>query len=244
MFSKVALHVIKSGVLLMQKRHFPRQKRHFSGVTVARLCFESVAYLCQEPRLPNSRASLGTFKSSDNVITKTIMQMKRLLIVCLLAVVALLPCAAQNQLKKVYNEDINPLVQIDDALRKAGSDGKNVVCQLGGNWCVWCLRFADFVENDSVVSELVNDNFVFIHVNYNPRKSIDESKKEQTATMLKRLGNPVRFGFPVLVVLDPQGNVLHTQDSSFLEENKGYNRERVLRFLRNWTPKAVSGARM
>ena len=57
--------------------------------------------------------------------------------------------------------------------------------------------------------------------------------------MMKRLNNPARFGFPVFVVLDEQGNVLHIQDSSFLEEGKGYNQEKVLRFFQNWTPKAV-----
>ena len=57
--------------------------------------------------------------------------------------------------------------------------------------------------------------------------------------LMKRLNNAGRFGFPVLAVLDEQGNVLHLQDSSFLEEGKGYNKEKVLRFFQNWTPKAV-----
>jgi hypothetical protein len=57
--------------------------------------------------------------------------------------------------------------------------------------------------------------------------------------MLQKLNHPERFGFPVFVVLDEQGRVLHTQDSSFLEEGKGYDKEKVLRFFNNWTPKAV-----
>ena len=56
---------------------------------------------------------------------------------------------------------------------------------------------------------------------------------------MKRLGNPARFGFPVFVVLDSKGNVLHIQDSSFLEEGKEYSEKKVLRFFKNWTPKAV-----
>ena len=57
--------------------------------------------------------------------------------------------------------------------------------------------------------------------------------------MMKRLDNCGRFGFPVFVVLDEDGKVIHIQDSSFLEEGQGYNQEKVLRFFRNWTPKAV-----
>ena len=72
-------------------------------------------------------------------------------------------------------------------------------------------------------------------MNYNPRKPKDET----AIKMLERLGNPERFGFPVLVVLDSKGNVIHTQDSSFLEEGNGYNKDKVMRFFSNWTPEAV-----
>lgn len=150
---------------------------------------------------------------------------------------------AQTALKKVYNEDISPVEQIDNGLKQAKAQEKYVICQLGGNWCPWCLRFADFITNDSTISKVVDDNFVYLHVNYNPRKTAGAEKAEQTAVMLKRLGNPVRFGFPVFVVLDEEGNILHTQDSSFLEEGKGYSQEKVLRFFRNWTPKAVKGVK-
>ena len=146
---------------------------------------------------------------------------------------------AQTALKKVYNEEINPMTQIDEALAQAKSSGKFVVCQVGGNWCPWCLRFADFVTKDTTISQVIDQNFVYIHVNYNPRKSQDAEKTAQTQSMLKRLDNPARFGFPVFVVLDSQGKVLHIQDSSFLEEGKSYNQAKVLRFLKNWTPQAV-----
>lgn len=146
---------------------------------------------------------------------------------------------AQGALKKVYDETIDPMQQIDEAVSKAKAEDKFVVCQVGGNWCPWCLRFADFVEKDTAVNKVVNDNFVYIHVNYNRRKAAGEEAMAKAAKLMKRLDNPQRFGFPVLVVLDGEGKVLHIQDSSFLEEGKGYNEEKTLRFFKNWTPKAV-----
>lgn len=146
---------------------------------------------------------------------------------------------AQTALPKVYNEGINPLKQIDQAIAKAKKEGKNVICQVGGNWCPWCLRFADFITKDTTISKVIDENFVYEHVNYNPRKSEGAEKVAQAKQMLKRLNNPCRFGYPVFVVLDGNGKVLHIQDSSFLEEGKGYNQEKVLRFFKNWTPKAV-----
>lgn len=163
--------------------------------------------------------------------------MKRILTIVVLAVALLATVAnAQEQtaLKKVYNEDINPLEQIDQAVAQAQAEGKFVICQVGGNWCPWCLRFAEFITTDSTINAVVEENFVYIHVNYHPRKAT-----EWSAAMMKRLNNPERFNFPVFVVLDEQGNVLHIQDSSYLEEGNGYNKEKVLRFFQNWTPKAV-----
>lgn len=164
---------------------------------------------------------------------------KRTVLVGAFALLFAVTLHAQTGLKHVYNEDINPLEQIDQALLKANSEGKFVVCQVGGNWCIWCLRFASFMSNDADISQLVKDNFEFIHVNYNPRKSGGPEKAQQAAALMKRLDNCGRFGYPVFVVLDDKGRVIHIQDSSFLEENQGYSKDKVLRFFKNWTPKAV-----
>ena len=165
--------------------------------------------------------------------------MTKNLILAIVAALFALTANAQTALKKVYNEDINPIEQINQAVAKAKSEGKFVVCQVGGNWCPWCLRFADFITNDTTISHVIDQNFVYIHVNYNPRKSGTAEKEALAKTMLQRLNNPARFGFPVFVVLDDDGRVIHIQDSSFLEQGQGYDQEKVLRFFKNWTPKAV-----
>ena len=159
-----------------------------------------------------------------------------LFIALMLTVVA----GAQEGLKKVYDETVDQNEQIDKALVQACREGKFVICQVGGNWCPWCLRFADFITKDSDISKLVNENFVYIHVDYTPKGfKNDPARKERTLKMMKRLGNPERFGFPVFVVLDANGRVLHHQDSSFLEEGQSYSKEKVLRFFKCWTPAAV-----
>ena len=150
--------------------------------------------------------------------------------------------SAQENLKKVYDETIDPLVQLDNAIASASKSRQYVLCQLGGNWCKWCLRLAQFVSQDEEISKLIKANYKYIHVNYNPRiRNRDSAEQAKTDKLLKRLGNPGRFGYPVLIVLDGKGRVLHIQDSSFLEEGDSYSRNKVLRFLRNWTPSAVNG---
>lgn len=159
----------------------------------------------------------------------------------LMAAVLMLGSLAGVAQTKIYDETIDPDLQLSEAVAKAKGEGKFVVAQLGGNWCRWCIMFAKFVESDDEIKALVNDNFEFIHVNYNPRTGA-ASDAEAEARALRRLGNPVRFGYPVLVVLDGEGNVVHTQDSALLESGEGYDREKVIRFFRSWTPSAVSEA--
>ena len=160
--------------------------------------------------------------------------MKRILSIVLIALAAV-TADAQSNLKKVYDETADPMEQISKAVKDVSKDGRFVICQVGGNWCRWCLMFAEFITTDEEIMELIDKNFEYIHVNYNPRKPKDETALK----MLERLGNPERFGFPVLVVLDSKGDVIHTQDSSFLEEGNGYNKDKVMRFFSNWTPEAV-----
>ena len=147
--------------------------------------------------------------------------MKKVVLSFVAALITLM-ANAQTGPKKVYNEDINPIEQIDAAVMKAQSEGKFVICQVGGNWCPWCLRFADFITNDTTISKVISENFEYIHVNYNPRKSEGAVKAQEAAALMKRLDNCGRFGFPVFVVdgMEQIEEVLQT-------------------IFKNWTPKAV-----
>jgi uncharacterized protein YyaL (SSP411 family) len=121
--------------------------------------------------------------------------------------------------------------QIDEALEEARNSGRLVICQVGGNWCPWCLRFADFITRHDDIAKFVEEHFVYIHLN--------TSKEHKNPDMLKRLGNPGRFGYPVLVVLNHKGEVLHIQNSAYLEEDKSYSHDKVLAFFQNWTIEAI-----
>lgn len=136
---------------------------------------------------------------------------------------------------KVYDEKLDAIAQIDQAVKLASSTGRKVICQVGGNWCPWCLRFANFITEDKEIAELIEKHFVYIHVN--------TSKDNKNKEALIRLGNPGRFGYPVFVILNHDGSVLHIQNSAYLEEGKGYDRKKVLDFFKNWTDEAIKDIR-
>lgn len=153
--------------------------------------------------------------------------MKRLLF--LIFAIASLSATAQQH---IYDEQRNAMQQIDSAVAAAQQSQRYVLCQVGGNWCPWCLRFAQFATTDSTINAIIQQHFVYIHVNY--------SKGNKNPEAMQRLGNPARFGFPVFVILNEQGQPLHIQNSAYLEEGKGYSTKKVQDFLLNWTPTAVS----
>lgn len=161
--------------------------------------------------------------------------MKKVLFTLVLAL-ACLGMNAQTPLPKVYDESIDPLKQIEQTVSRASKNKKNIIVQLGGNWCIWCLRFADFITKDTEIKSIIDTNYEYIHVNI-PRRGTPQY--DAAAPLQKRLNNAGRFGYPVLVVLSPSGKVMHIQDSSFLESGNSYDKAKVLCFLKNWTPEAV-----
>ena len=88
--------------------------------------------------------------------------MRRLLSIL---VMTLLSASLHAQLKKVYDESIDPIEQIESAITTAKQSQRHVLCQVGGNWCPWCLKFADFVAKDEAIAKMLQDNYVYIHVN-------------------------------------------------------------------------------
>lgn len=135
-----------------------------------------------------------------------------------------------NDSTKLYNPAANVEQDIAALLVKAKAQKKHILIQVGGNWCIWCYRFNAFVQTDTLLRQLVNDNYLVYHLNY--------SKENKNLPYLAKLGYPQRFGFPVLVVLDAHGNRLHTQDSGLLQKGNGYDERKVKIFFQNWSPAA------
>lgn len=146
----------------------------------------------------------------------------------LLAVYA---AGAQDMTKfNLYSPADNAEKGIESAVKEAAKQGKFVFIQAGGNWCIWCARFNDFVTKDLSIDSLIQKNFVVYHLNY--------SKENYNSKLFEKYGFPQRFGFPVFLVLDDRGKLLHTQNSAYLEEGKGYSREKVMEFFQQWSPGA------
>lgn len=123
-------------------------------------------------------------------------------------------------------------LQVVGATANAKDNRKHVLLQIGGNWCKWCRLFDKWSQENAVVDSILKADYVVSHINY--------SKENKNEDLLRQLGYPQRFGFPVFVVLDAEGNRLHTQNSAYLEEGEGYSEKKVVEFLKHWNRQAIS----
>jgi thioredoxin-related protein len=133
--------------------------------------------------------------------------------------------------KNLYDPSLDGMTQIKEAIGKADKEGKHVLIQYGGNWCSWCKKFDAFCKADTTITGIITKNYFPVKLNYDP------VNKNNASNIY--LGNPARFGFPVLIIVDGKGKVIHIQDSGLLEEGPGYSKEKVTRFFRQWTPVAL-----
>ncbi len=164
--------------------------------------------------------------------------MKRSSIVLLLSLIAstfALTSQAQDLSKfHLYDPKANAEKDIAQAVSDAAKTGKHVLIQVGGNWCIWCMRFNEFVTKDASLDSLVNASYVVYHLNW--------SKENMNDALLAKYGYPQRFGFPVFLVLNSKGELIHIQDSGLVEgpkKSETYDKEKVIGFLSNWSPAAL-----
>ena len=140
------------------------------------------------------------------------------------------PVSEKSVLEKPYNSKENAEEAIDKLIVQAKESKKNIILQAGGNWCIWCLRFNDFIKKNETLSKIVNESYLYYHLNYSP-----DNKNE---AVFSRYGNPGdKYGYPVFIILDSNGKLLHIQDSAVLEEGKSYSVTKTQEFLNEWKPK-------
>jgi thioredoxin-related protein len=134
---------------------------------------------------------------------------------------------------KLYNPYADADSAIKAAVKKARAENKYVLLQGGGNWCKWCIEFARFCKADPKIDSVMKASFVWYHLNW--------SKENENKKTFAKYGYPQRFGYPVFIILDGNGNRINTQNSEYLEDGKqSYNREKVQAFLEMWSPRALN----
>lgn len=136
--------------------------------------------------------------------------------------------APKLALPNIYDESADGAKQIAEALATAKKEQKHVLLQLGANWCDWCHMLYTLFQTNEAIAEELKSNYVLVLIDVN------QGHNKDTDVMY---GNPTRLGLPVLVVLDAEGKSLITQETGSLEKDGRHDPEKVMAFLKAWTPK-------
>ena len=117
--------------------------------------------------------------------------------------------------------------EIRTALAGAAKDRKRVILVFGGNWCYDC-HVLDATFHSKDVAPLVNANFRVVHVNI--------GEYDENFDLADKYAVPLKKGIPALVVLDPDGKLLYSQQAGEFENSTRIGPTDVTAFLQKWAP--------
>jgi len=124
----------------------------------------------------------------------------------------------------------DPAKDVAAAAAAAKAQGKRVLVDVGGEWCVWCHIMDDFIAANPDVRSVLDAGYVVVKVNW--------SRENKNEAFLSTL--PAIKGYPHLFVLDGSGKLVHSQDTDVLEQGRSYDKAKFVAFLKKWTvPRSV-----
>lgn len=128
-----------------------------------------------------------------------------------------------------YDPAADPIVDLAAAIEVTAQNGNRILLEVGSNSLVWCQRLAAFFEAHPDLREFRDQHYAVVKVN--------RSDENQNTEFLK--GYPGIAGYPHIFVLDSDGSLLHSQDTTELESEDGYDPAKVREFLQIFTLRAL-----
>jgi thiol:disulfide interchange protein len=117
------------------------------------------------------------------------------------------------------------------AMEQARKEHKNILIDVGGNWCPWCIVLDRTLYEDAELHALLVKNYVLLHVNF--------SRENENLDFLGPY--PKAKGYPAWYVLSAKGKLLKAEDTSELEQthklDAGYNMATLATFLTENAPR-------
>lgn len=132
---------------------------------------------------------------------------------------------------QAFDPKRDPAVDLKEAMAVAKSQGKRILVDVGGDWCVWCRLLDNLFATNTGLAGLKDANYVTLKVHW-------DKKENQNTAFLSQY--PKIGGYPHIFILAADGTLLHSQDTAELElpkeQGKGHDPAKVEAFLRKWAP--------
>ena len=126
---------------------------------------------------------------------------------------------------KIYDDTRDPFEDAAAAIFLAKKTNRQVLIEIGGNWCGWCKKMDTFLTNTPEVYDALHSQYVLLKVNV--------SDSNENNDFMKSL--PPVLGYPHLYVSTADGKMILSKDTAeLLIENK-HSTKQWLTFLDNWS---------
>jgi thioredoxin-related protein len=150
------------------------------------------------------------------------MKLKYFLYMILIATFSLI-AQTEDSLPK-FDPLRDPFNDLKSTIDIATKVNKNIILDVGGEWCIWCHRIDALMHNTEEIKSLLEENYIVLKINY--------SKENKNEKFLSQY--PAVEGYPHFFVLDGHGKLLHSQNTGELEKDKDYDKEKFIAFLNKW----------
>lgn len=140
---------------------------------------------------------------------------------------------AETFTREKFDPAKNPNGDLQAAIAVAAKENKRIVLDVGGEWCGWCIHMDKFIAANANLKKLRDENFVWVKINM--------SEENENKGFLSKY--PEISGYPHLFVLEKDGALLKSKDTSELEEGKTYNLQKFKDFLTEYAPARTSATK-
>ena len=126
---------------------------------------------------------------------------------------------------KVYDEQRDPFKDAAAALALAKASNRQVLIEIGGNWCSWCHKMDAFLVKNPEVYQALHSQYVLLKINV--------SDSNENNDFMESL--PPVLGYPHMYVSTAQGKMILSKDTGELLADNNYSKSQWLDFLAKWS---------
>ncbi|WP_206482991.1 thioredoxin family protein [Thalassotalea sp. G2M2-11] len=128
---------------------------------------------------------------------------------------------------QVYDDQADPFKDAKAAIALAKASNRNVLIEIGGNWCAWCHKMDAFLAKNPDVAALLHQHYVLLKVNV--------SDSNENKAFMESL--PPVLGYPHMYVATANGKMMLSKDTAELLDNSEYSVTAWTDFLQQWQVK-------
>ena len=123
---------------------------------------------------------------------------------------------------KPYDESAIAGEEIIKALKKAKSNNKYILLQMGGNWCPDCRTLGEYFSRPDI-KKWLDERVILV--------SVDVGEWDHNLDIVEEYGNPISEGIPALVLLNPDNEVMFSTLAGELASARNMSKNDLVQWL-------------